>query len=112
MREKPYWVLQAHCSGFFGATSNYLTAKGDTQRADAAKAQGVSFFQAAVDRLVKDRQVTREVAIASVAEVVDKGRTEGGAVLDRNGITDASPWNHLRSACMDMQDTYVGLRRR
>ncbi len=112
MREKPYWVLQAHCSGLFGATSNYMAANGETQEADAAKARGVSFFRAAVDRLMHDRKVARDVAIASVAKVVDKGRAEGDAALNQNGVRSGSQWNILRSACLDMDETYAGLRRR
>lgn len=111
MRHKPYWTLQARCSGFFGATSAYMAEKGDAAEADAAKAQGVAFFRDAVDRLVQDRKVTRDVAIASVAKIVDAGRTEGRTALEQ-GDRSTSAWNYTRSACLDVNDTYASLRKR
>ena len=49
---KAYWTVQAQCAGVYGATSNFLTEKGDTDGAAEARALGVAFFRAAVDRVM------------------------------------------------------------
>lgn len=110
---KPYWMIQAQCSGFFGATSNYYSQLGKTAEADGAKAQGVAFFRDAVDRLVRDRAISRAVAIEAVAQAVDSGRAEGvQKIRDGGGLEPRSHWNVARSVCLDVNDAYQDVRHR
>jgi len=109
---KPYWMLQAQCSGFFGATSGYMSEKGDTDAADKAKVQGVAFFRDAVDRLVRDRKVSRSAAIELVSRSVDAGRAQGLQNIRDGGIQPSSNWNVARSVCLDVNDAYKAVRNR
>lgn len=108
---KPVWMIQAQCAGFFGATSNVMTERGDTSGAAAAKAQGVSFFKDAVQRLMKDRGLSQAVATDAVAQAVDSGRAEGfQKIKDGGGFDTRSHWNVARSVCLDVADVYEGIR--
>lgn len=110
---KPYWIIQAQCSGFFGATSNYYAQRGKTAEAEAAKAQGVVFFRDSVARLVRDRAITKEEAVATVAQAVDSGRAEGlQKIRDGGGVEPRSHWNVARSVCLDVADAYKAVRYR
>lgn len=110
---KPVWMIQAQCAGFFGATSNVMTEKGDADGASAAKAQGVTFFRDAVERLMKDRGLSKEAATEAVAQAVDSGRTEGfQKIKDGGGFGPRSHWNVARSVCLDVADVYKGIRYR
>jgi len=106
-RGKPYWLIQAQCSGFFGATSNYFADRGDAAAAQAAKAQGVTFFKDSVERLTRDRGITREEAVATVSQAVDSGRAEGlQKIRDGGGVEPRSHWNVARSVCLDIAEAY------
>lgn len=110
---KPVWMIQAQCAGFFGATSNVMTENGDADGAEAAKAQGVAFFRDSVDRLMKDRGLSKETATAAVAQAVDSGRAEGfQKIKDGGGFGPRSHWNVARSVCLDVADVYKGIRYR
>lgn len=110
---KPYWMIQAQCSGFFGATSAYMAERGDADGADKAKVQGVAFFRDAVDRLVRDRKLTRPAAIEAVSQAVDAGRQEGlQKIKDGGGLQPRSHWNVARSVCLDVNDAYKAVRYR
>lgn len=110
---KPYWMIQAQCSGFFGATSAYMAERGDADGAEKAKVQGVSFFRDAVDRLVRDRDITRPAAIEAVSQAVDSGRQEGlQKIRDGGGLQPRSHWNVARSVCLDVNDAYKAVRYR
>ncbi|MFY8141682.1 MAG: hypothetical protein ACOVMO_13285, partial [Caulobacter sp.] len=74
---KPVWILQAHCAGLYGATSNVLTQRGDAEGAGAAKARGVDFFNDAIERLMKDRGMTRAAAFETALVALDAGRDAG-----------------------------------
>lgn len=108
---KPVWMIQAQCAGFFGATSNVMTEKGDAKGAAAAKAQGVVFLRDSIERLMRDRDLTREQATAAVSQAVDSGRTEGfQKIKDGGGFGPRSHWNLARSVCLDVADVYKGIR--
>lgn len=110
---KPVWIIQAQCAGFFGATSNVMAEKGDAEGAEAAKARGVAFFRDAVDRLMRDRSLTRADATTAVAQAVDSGRAEGfQKIRDGGGFGPRSHWNVARSVCLDVADVYQGIRYR
>lgn len=110
---KPVWMIQAQCAGFFGATSNIMSERGDTAGAAEAKDQGVAFFKDAVQRLMKDRGLTQAVATDAVAQAVDSGRAEGfQKIKDGGGLGSRSHWNVARSVCLDVADVYEGIRYR
>lgn len=104
---KPVWMIQAQCAGFFGATSNVLTQRGDTSGAQQAKAQGTLFAKDAIERVMKDRSLTRPVATEAVSRSIDSGRAEGfQKIKDGGGFEDRSHWNVTRSLCLDVADVY------
>ena len=108
---KPVWMIQAQCAGFFGATNNVLTEKGDTKGAADAKTRGVAFFNDAVDRLMRDRGLSRAAAIEAATQAVDSGRAEGfQKIRDGGGFNSRSHWNVARSVCLDVADVYEGIR--
>jgi hypothetical protein len=110
---KPVWMIQAQCAGLFGATSNVLGAQGDAEGAESAKAQGVSFFRDSVDRLMRDRGLSRPVAVEAVTQALDSGRAEGfQKIKDGGGFGSRSHWNVARSVCLDVADVYQGIRYR
>jgi hypothetical protein len=78
----------------------------------AAKARGVVFFQDAVERLMRDRGISRAAAIAAASPPVDAGRA-GTLQSIRNGdFGPRSGWNTARSICLDVADVYKGIRYR
>jgi hypothetical protein len=108
---KPVWMIQAQCAGFFGATSNVLDEQGDADAAQAAKAQGVTFFRDSVDRLMRDRGLSRAAAVEAVSQALDSGRAEGfQKIKDGGGFAPRSHWNIARSVCLDVADVYKGIR--
>ncbi|HRD47697.1 MAG TPA: hypothetical protein PLF78_14585 [Caulobacter sp.] len=110
---KPVWMIQAQCAGFFGATSNVMTDAGDASGAETAKAQGVAFFRDSVERLMKDRALSKAAATEAVSQAVDSGRAEGfQKIRDGGGFGPRSHWNVARSVCMDVADVYKGIRYR
>lgn len=109
---KPVWEIQAECAGLFGATSNILASNGDTRGADAAKAQGVAFFQDGVERLMRDRGISRAAAIAAASPAVDAGRAGALQSIRSGGFGPRSGWNTARSICLDVADVYRGIRYR
>lgn len=110
---KPYWMIQAQCSGLFGATSSYLAEKGDADAAQTAKVQGVAFFRDAVDRLMRDRKMTRPAAIDAVSQIVVTGRQAGlSKIQTGGGLNPNSHWNVERSVCLDVNDAYKSVRYR
>lgn len=110
---KPVWMIQAQCAGFFGATSNVLGDRGDAAGSEAAKAQGVSFFQDSVDRLMRDRGLGRAAALDAVSQALDSGRAEGfQKIKDGGGFGARSHWNVARSVCLDVADVYKSIRYR
>ncbi len=110
---KPVWMIQAQCAGFFGATSNVLDERGDAEGAAAAKVQGVTFFRDSVDRLMRDRGLSRAAAVEAVSQALDSGRAEGfQKIKDGGGFSPRSHWNIARSVCLDVADVYQGIRYR
>jgi hypothetical protein len=110
---KPVWMIQAQCAGFFGATSNVMGERGDAEGAEAAKAQGVAFFKDSVERLMKDRGLSRPAAVEAVSQAVDYGRQEGfQKIKDGGGLQPRSHWNVARSVCLDVAEVYDGIRYR
>lgn len=110
---KPVWMIQAQCAGFFGATSNVMDERGDAEGAEAAKAQGVTFFRDSVDRLMRDRGLSRAAAVEAVSQALDTGRAEGfQKIKDGGGFGSRSHWNITRSICLDVADVYQGIRYR
>lgn len=108
---KPVWMIQAQCAGFFGATSNVLDEQGDADAAQAAKTQGVTFFRDSVDRLMRDRGLSRAAAVEAVSQAIDSGRAEGfQKIKDGGGFGPRSHWNIARSVCLDVADVYKGIR--
>ena len=77
------------------------------------KVQGVAFFRDAVDRLVRDRKLSRPAAIEAVSQAVDAGRQEGlQKIKDGGGLQPRSHWNVARSVCLDVNDAYKTVRYR
>lgn len=109
---KPVWEIQAECAGLFGATSNVLGQRGDTQGSEAAKARGVVFFQDAVERLMRDRGISRAAAVAAASPPVDAGRAGTLQSIRNGGFGPRSGWNTARSICLDVADVYKGIRYR
>lgn len=110
---KPVWMIQAQCAGFFGATSNVLGERGDAGGAEAARVQGVTFFRDSVDRLMRDRGLSRAAAVEAVSRALDSGRAEGfQKIKDGGGFGSRSHWNVARSICLDVADVYQGIRYR
>lgn len=110
---KPVWMIQAQCAGFFGATSNVMDERGDAKGAEAAKAQGVTFFRDSVDRLMRDRGLSRAAAVDAVSQALDSGRAEGfQKIKDGGGFDSRSHWNIARSVCLDVADVYQDIRYR
>ncbi|MDP1738323.1 MAG: hypothetical protein Q8L23_12905 [Caulobacter sp.] len=103
---RPYWAVQARCAGVYGATSNFLADKGDTDGAAEAKAMGVAFFNIAVDRVMKDRGIERRAALEALSPGVIAGRQETIEVLQAEGDGPSSTWNYARSVCLDIRDSY------
>ena len=106
-----YWSTQAQCAGLFGAASNYLSARGDTGAAEAAKTQALSFAEAAIGRLMKDRGLSRADALQVLQPAVLTGRESGLRTLEAGGTSSNSGWNYARSACMDVADIYQTVAR-
>lgn len=109
---KPVWMLQAHCAGLYGATSNVLAERGDAEGAVAAKARGVAFFKDAVERLMKDRGMARPAAVEAASIALDTGRASGLQQIRDGGFGTRSRWNTARSLCLDVADVYQGIRYR
>lgn len=110
---KPVWVIQAQCAGFFGATSNVMAEQGDAEGAAVAKAQGVAFLRDSIERLMRDRDLTKADATAAVTQAVDSGRSEGfQKIKDGGGFGPRSHWNVARSVCLDVAEVYKGIRYR
>lgn len=108
---KPVWMIQAQCAGFFGATSNVMSEQGDADGAAEAKAQGVAFFRDAVERLMRDRSLSKGAATEAVVQAVDSGRMEGfQKIKDGGGFGPRSHWNVARSVCLDVSEVYQGIR--
>jgi hypothetical protein len=101
-----YWSTQAQCAGLFGATSNYLSERGDAGGAEAAKTQALSFAEAAISRLMTDRGLSRADALQVVQPAVLAGRESGLRTLETGGTNTNSGWNYARSACLDVADIY------
>lgn len=104
---KPYWMLLSQCAGMFSAAYTVHTQLGDADQAEADKTIGTAMLNAAVDRLVRDRGLDRQAALAMASEGLAAGRTSGEQILIR-GTRSRSPWNAQRSACLDIHDGYVG----
>lgn len=104
---KPYWAVQAQCAGIYGATTSYLGEKGDADGAAQAKTLGVAFFHAAVERVMKDRGVSRPTAVEALSPAVIASRTETLEALQSEGDGPNSKWNYARSACLDIRDAYA-----
>ncbi|WGM38172.1 hypothetical protein [Caulobacter sp. NIBR1757] len=98
---KPYWVLHAQCAGIFSAGFAY---RGD----EADKSTGVAMFNAAIDRLVRDRGMERKAALALASDQLATGREMGNEMLARGGDKRTGPWNLQRSACLDIYEGYTG----
>ena len=104
---KPVWMIQAQCAGFFGATSNVLNERGDISGAQQAKAQGAQFARDAIERLMKDRSLSRPAATEALGQAVDSGRAEGfQKIKNGGGFESRSHWNTTRSVCLDVADVY------
>lgn len=106
-----YWSTQAQCAGLYGATSNYLSARGDMAGADAAKAQALDFAEEAINRVMADRSLSRADAVQLVQPAILQGRQSGLQVLAAEGTADNSKWNLARSACLDVNDIYQSASR-
>jgi hypothetical protein len=104
---KPYWAVQAQCAGAYGAASSFLADKGDADGAAEAKAMGVAFFRAAVDRVMKDRGVARPAAVEALSPAVIASRASTLEALEAEGVGPSSKWNFARSACLDIRDAYA-----
>jgi hypothetical protein len=104
---QPYWAVQARCAGVYGAASNYLVEKGQTDAAAEAKALGVAFLHDAIDRVMKDRGVPRPAALEALGPAVVAGRSEALGALQAEGDGPTSRWNYARSACLDIRDAYA-----
>lgn len=109
---RPVWRLQAQCAGLFGATSNVLAQRGDSAGAEAARAQGVTFFKDAINRLTRDRDLTPAEAMTMASGEVDTGRAEGFQKIRDGGLGARSGWNVARSVCLDIADVYKSFRYR
>lgn len=110
VKGQPLWTIQARCAGLFGATTAVLTERGDTAGAARAKARAVAFHNDAVDRLVKDRGLARDVAKENVARLLLASREEGLRQIGDDGLDDLSRWNVARSVCLDVDEVYGRLR--
>lgn len=110
---KPVWVIQAQCAGLYGATSNVMAERGDADGAAAAKAQGVVFLRDSIERVMRDRALSRADATAAVGPAVNAGRAEGfQKIREGGGFGPRSHWNVARSVCLDVADVYQGIRYR
>jgi len=110
---KPVWIIQAQCAGFFGATSNVMSERGDAAGAAEAKAQGIAFFRDSVERLMRDRGLSKPDATQAVVQAVDSGRAEGfQKIRNGGGFGSRSHWNTARSVCLDVAEVYQDIRYR
>ncbi len=99
---KPFWALQAHCAGVFGAAYTYEQAHGKTQQAETDKAIGTAMLDRAVARLQMDRGLDHDTAMGAAAQLVYDGRDSTKPLLDKQGVGPDSKWNYVRSACQDI----------
>jgi hypothetical protein len=106
LSNKPYWMAQAQCAGFFGATSQYLDQTGDSDGARQAGDLAVKFANDAIARLMKDRKLTRAQAMDLISPSVLKARNDG-ATLVSTDTSSTSTWNFARSVCLDVADAYA-----
>jgi hypothetical protein len=106
-----YWSTQAQCAGLYGATNNYLSERGDTAQADAAKAKALGFAEDAIQRVMADRKLSRADAVQIVAPAILAGRNSGLQTLAAGGMNDNSTWNFARSACLDIAEIYKSASR-
>ncbi len=106
-----YWSTQAQCAGLFGATSNYLSERGDAAGAEAAKTRALGFADQAIKRLMTDRGLSRGDAVQVVAPAILSGRDAGLRTLADQGMNENSNWNFARSACLDVADIYQSASR-
>ena len=79
--QQPYWHMLAECAGIYGALVNRYQATGQPGRADAAKAEGVSFLNLATSRLARDRGIARDEALKLAATKVEAGRASAEQML-------------------------------
>jgi len=103
---RPYWELQAYCAGFHGATANYWDKKGESDKARASEAAGVSALNDAVKQLMRDRGVTAAAAEKTAAPVVTIGGRTTAESLRADGMVSSGRWNYWRSFCIDARAAY------
>ena len=102
----PYWMLQAQCAGTFGAASAWNQKNGKGADAARDKSHGVAFYNAAVDRLMRDRKIDREAA-EEIAQVrMEYGRAYAQDLLDKGGTFAGKRMLIQRSFCLDVEDAY------
>lgn len=102
----PYWMLQAQCAGTFGAASAWNQDKGKAAEAARDRSHGVAFYNAAVDRLMRDRRIDRTTA-EEIAQVrMEYGRAYARDLLETSGVFAAKRMLIQRSFCLDVEDAY------
>jgi hypothetical protein len=106
---QPFWALLAECAGVYGAASNWESGRGNTDAADQDAHIGERMANAAIERLMHDRGLSHDDALAYVGVEVNTGRAQGREILSGG---DRDTWNYKRSACLDIEDVYHRYRNR
>ncbi|HEX8233314.1 MAG TPA: hypothetical protein VF559_08220 [Caulobacteraceae bacterium] len=98
---KPLWALNAQCAGAFGASYQRTLALKGMQAAEADKQTGVAMLNTALARLQADRGIGRADATELVKVEIEAGRAKAREYMS-DGTGAYTPWNFLRSTCLDM----------
>lgn len=98
---KPLWSLNAQCAGSFGASYQRTLALKGQSRAEADKRVGVAMLNTALALLQANRGITRQEALKLVTTEVEVGRAKARVALG-DGTGAYTPWNYLRSTCLDL----------
>ena len=98
---KPIWALNAQCAGAFGAAYQRTLALRGIRAAEEDKQTGVAMLNTALARLQADRGISRAEATELVKVEVEAGRSKAREYM-AEGTGSYTPWNFLRSTCLDM----------
>jgi hypothetical protein len=109
---QPFWALLAECAGVFGAASNYETARGDSAAAEEDARIGTQMADEAIRRLMQDRGLDHDAALAYAGAEINVGRSQGQELLAGGDRGAFSAWNSKRSACLDIDQVYARYRGR
>lgn len=109
---QPFWALLAECAGVYGAASNWESERGHADAAEEDARIGTHMANEAIQRLMEDRGLSHDDALAYAGVEINTGRAQGQDFLARGDHSAYSLWNTKRSACLEIDEIYAKYRYR